>query len=118
MYTDMWDNLLKTDALIFEGSRHTLQEFRLNITDWIWQKRWVLLIGEKIKNLRVENHITQNQLAKEFHVTAQAVSKWEKGLAYPDIELLIHIADFFDVTVDYLLRDWIYRFLKFCINAL
>ncbi len=33
MYTDMWDNLLKTDALIFEGSRHTLQEFRLNITD-------------------------------------------------------------------------------------
>ena len=33
MYTDMWDNLLKNVALIFEGSRHAMQEFRLNITD-------------------------------------------------------------------------------------
>lgn len=47
----------------------------------------------------------QEQLAKYLNVTPQAVSKWKKGLAYPEINLLVTIADYFSVTVDYLLRD-------------
>lgn len=64
-----------------------------------------MAIGDKIKMLRCERNITQAQLANHLHVTAQAVSKWEKGIASPDINLLVPIADFFGVTVDYLLRN-------------
>lgn len=57
----------------------------------------------RLKALRKEFGLTQEQLAESFGVTIQAVSKWETGSSYPDIELLPKIADFFGVTVDELL---------------
>lgn len=60
-------------------------------------------IGEVIKNLRNKNKYTQKTLACYLGVTEQAVSKWESGTGYPDIELLPAIAQVFSVTVDYLL---------------
>ena len=63
------------------------------------------MIGEKIKNLRLEKNLTQEKLAAQFFVSSQAISKWEQGLATPDTSLLVPIADFFSVTVDYLLRE-------------
>lgn len=63
------------------------------------------MIGDKIKMLRRKRKLTQSQLANELNVTAQAVSKWEKGLSYPDIETIIKISKLFDVTTDYLLKD-------------
>lgn len=56
-------------------------------------------IGLKIKELRVEMKVTQEELAKELKVSTQAVSKWECG-GYPDIELIPRIAEFFNVTTD------------------
>ena len=64
-----------------------------------------MMIGDKIKKLRRKNKVTQEQLAKHLNVTPQAVSKWEKSLVYPEIHLLVPIADYFSVTVDFLLRD-------------
>lgn len=49
--------------------------------------------------------MSQEQLAKQLGVTTQAVSKWECDLAYPDIELLMQIADIYGVTIDSLLRE-------------
>lgn len=62
------------------------------------------MIGDKIKNLRVKKRITQEAVANALHVSPQAVSKWEVGSAVPDVSLLVPLADFFEVTVDYLLR--------------
>ena len=45
-------------------------------------------IGSKIKTLRLSKSMTQEQLAKALHVSAQAVSKWENGSSLPDIQLL------------------------------
>ena len=47
--------------------------------------------------------MTQAELAKELFVTAGTVSNYEKGVHLPDVEKLVAIADFFDVSVDYLL---------------
>lgn len=63
------------------------------------------MIDDKIKMLRRKRKLTQSQLANELNVTAQAVSKWEKGLSYPDIETIIKISELFGVTTDYLLKD-------------
>lgn len=58
-------------------------------------------IGNKIKELRLESKITQEELAKFLQISTQAVSKWECGGA-PDLELIPKIASYFNVTVDYL----------------
>ncbi len=57
-------------------------------------------IGNQIKSLRRQRGITQEQLAQTLNVSAQAVSKWERGAAAPDIELLPDISAFFGVSID------------------
>ncbi len=63
----------------------------------------MLKIGEKIKSLRKEQDITQEKLAAYLNISYQAVSKWEKGTALPDITLIPRIANFFGISADELL---------------
>lgn len=58
-------------------------------------------IGLKIKELRTKKRITQEELANVVGVSTQAVSKWENG-GLPDIELLPSIANYFNVSTDFL----------------
>ena len=58
---------------------------------------------ENIKQLRKEKGITQESLAEQLGVSAQSISRWELSICYPDLEMLPSIANFFGVTVDYLL---------------
>lgn len=60
-------------------------------------------IGEKIRLLRKKNDVTQDKLAEHLGVTPQAVSRWESGVCYPDMNCLPAIADYFSVTMDELL---------------
>ena len=62
-------------------------------------------IGELIRKLRIENHLTQKQLAERIGVTDKAVSKWERGDSLPDVIVLKEIADLFGVTLDYLVQS-------------
>ena len=59
-----------------------------------------LEIGQTIRSLRAKNKVTQEELANAIGVTAQAVSKWERGEGYPDITLLPDMAAYFRVTLD------------------
>lgn len=63
-----------------------------------------MTIGEKIKEYRRENRVTQERLAKHLSISYQAVSKWENEDSQPDISLLVPIAKFFNVSVDDLLN--------------
>ena len=63
----------------------------------------MLKIGEKIKELRKAQDVTQEKLADYLNISYQAVSKWENGLALPDITLIPALSNFFGVTSDYLL---------------
>lgn len=57
-------------------------------------------IGNQIKCLRTRRGITQEEMAQYLGVTPQAVSKWERGAATPDISLLPNISAYFGVTID------------------
>ncbi len=60
----------------------------------------MIALGERIKQLRLRGGRTQEALAAELGVTAQAVSRWEKGICYPDMELVPSIANYFGVSID------------------
>ena len=60
-------------------------------------------LGNKIKTLRKQNNLTQENLAEMLGVSYQAISRWENNITSPDISTLPILANIFDVTVDYLL---------------
>jgi transcriptional regulator with XRE-family HTH domain len=62
-------------------------------------------LGQKIARLRREKNYTQEDLAKKFNVSTQAVSKWENDLSAPDISILKDLAKTLGVTIDYLLSN-------------
>lgn len=59
--------------------------------------------GQRLKKLRNEKEMTGEQLGNYLNVTKVAISKWENDSRFPDKDILIKIADFFSVTLDYLL---------------
>ena len=56
-----------------------------------------------ILELRTKRGLSQEELAEKVFVTRQAVSNWETGKTQPDIETLTKIAEYFDVSVEYLI---------------
>lgn len=55
--------------------------------------------GSRISSLRRRNNLTQKELAEKLHVTDKAISKWERGLNYPDLALLPVIANVLGTSV-------------------
>ncbi len=60
--------------------------------------------GSMIASLRKENGMTQLELAEKMNVTDKAVSKWERDLAFPDVQTLPKLAELFGVSVDDLIK--------------
>ena len=61
-------------------------------------------LGSRINEYRRQRKITQEQLADAMGVTSQAVSKWENDISCPDITTLPRLADYFEVSLDKLIR--------------
>ena len=62
-------------------------------------------LDEKIKKIRKDNKMSQDDLAEVLNVTRQTISNWENRKNYPDIETLIKISDKFNVSLDILLKE-------------
>ncbi len=60
-------------------------------------------MGERIEILRREKGMTQSALGEELGITAQAISKWERGQSFPDLSRLDDLAQILEVSVSYLL---------------
>ncbi|MGX4687621.1 helix-turn-helix domain-containing protein (plasmid) [Vagococcus sp. JNUCC 83] len=61
-------------------------------------------ISEEIKNQRLKNNLTQEQLSEILNVSRSTVSSWEVGRNYPDLETIVAISDLFNISLDELLR--------------
>ena len=61
------------------------------------------MLSDKLKELRKENSLTQQDLANILDVTKGAIAMWETNKRTPDAETLLKLADVFSVSVDYLL---------------
>ena len=94
--------------------------------------------NKKLQELRKQKGLTQQELAKEIFVSRTAISKWESGRGYPNIDSLKRIAKLFSITIDQLLsgdellniaeqdnkqkenlfRDFIFGLLDICVLLL
>ena len=61
--------------------------------------------SKKLIDLRAQYGYSQEALAEKLHVSRQAISKWELGITLPEIENVVVISEFFDVSIDYPLKD-------------
>lgn len=59
--------------------------------------------AQRVKQLRKNKHLTGKQLGNILGITKTGISYWENGRSVPDNEMLLKLADFFDVSIDYLL---------------
>ncbi|MBR3102377.1 MAG: helix-turn-helix transcriptional regulator, partial [Lachnospiraceae bacterium] len=59
-------------------------------------------LSENIKKYRKQNRLTQEQLAEVMGVSTGAVHKWESAMSVPELDMILKLADFFDLSVDVL----------------
>lgn len=59
--------------------------------------------GRILKELRISRNLTQKEVSKILNIDYSNISRWEKGQFEPDQNTLIRIADYFEVSLDYLM---------------
>ena len=64
-----------------------------------------MTIGQRIRNTRIEQNISQESLAELVEVSRQTISKWENGAAYPSGENLTALSKIFHIPIDALVND-------------
>lgn len=62
------------------------------------------MIGERIKEIREKNSMTQSALSKKLGISRSAVNAWEMGISIPSAQYLIELSKLFNVSIDYLLE--------------
>lgn len=63
------------------------------------------MIGERLKELRKLNNLSQEQVAKELNITRQAISKWETDKTMPDIENIILLSKLYNVSLESIMGE-------------
>lgn len=61
-------------------------------------------LSDKLKLARQQQHLTQTQVAEQLHVSAKTISSWENARSFPDVGTLVSISDFYNISLDQLLR--------------
>lgn len=64
-----------------------------------------LLLGEKLKSSRVKKKYSQNDVAEQLHISRQSISKWENDISYPDLDNLVKLSTYYQVSTDHLLKE-------------
>lgn len=62
-------------------------------------------VAKNITELRIQNNMTQLELAEKLNYSDKTISKWERADSSPDISVLVELADLFGVSLDYLVRS-------------
>ena len=63
----------------------------------------IMIFGKRLRALREDNDLTSEELANKLHITARALNYYENNMREPSFPLLVQMADYFNVSLDYLL---------------
>ncbi|MFD1317145.1 helix-turn-helix domain-containing protein [Loigolactobacillus zhaoyuanensis] len=64
----------------------------------------LMIIGERLKQCRQRQNLSQEMVAEKLAVSRQTISNWENSRSYPDIERSIHLAELYELSLDELLK--------------
>ena len=64
-----------------------------------------MIFADKLIRLRKQSGLSQEELANELNISRQSVSKWEQAQSIPDLDKIIQLSTFFNVSTDYLIKD-------------
>lgn len=94
---------IKNKNIIFDNNIIQEEFFFVKIFKKFSTKIYIMKIAERLKELRQEHNLSQSALAKEIGVSQKAIDYWERGVNEPKATYIIKMADFFDISTDYLL---------------
>ncbi|EDP67176.1 hypothetical protein CAT7_03489 [Carnobacterium sp. AT7] len=64
-----------------------------------------MLLGKKLKSSRVKKKYSQNDVAEQLHISRQSISKWENDISYPELDNLVKLSTYYQVSIDHLLKE-------------
>ncbi len=64
-----------------------------------------MALGERLKESRVSKGYSQGNVADHLHISRQSISKWENGNSYPDLDNLVKLSTYYEVSIDELLKE-------------
>lgn len=64
-----------------------------------------MLLGERLKETRQKKGVSQSTVAEHLNISRQSISKWENNSSYPDLDNLVRLSEYYEVTVDDLLKE-------------
>ena len=64
-----------------------------------------MALGERLKESRVNKGYSQGDVAELLHISRQSISKWENGNSYPDLDNLVKLSNYYEVSIDELLKE-------------
>lgn len=67
--------------------------------------------NEKIKKIRLDNNLTQEEMANKLYVSRSSIAKWEQDRGLPSVDLLYKISETFDIKIDDLLNEEDIKFI-------
>ncbi len=94
---------MHTNAVIKKALKIFIKYVRIYCNKW--RKNRIMEFNKKLQELRKQKEMTQEELAQALYVSRAAISKWESGRGYPNIDSLKAIAKLFSITVDELLSS-------------
>ena len=104
LWTDAqsWHN---TEKFFEDTKKRTESEKQLSGKRKDEKMEEVMILAEKIINLRKKNGWSQEELAEKLGVTRQSISKYEGAQSIPDLDKILKLSEIFGVTTDYLIKD-------------
>lgn len=104
LWTDAqsWHN---TEKFFEDTKKRTESEKQLSVKRKDEKMEEVMILAEKIINLRKKNGWSQEELAEKLGVTRQSISKYEGAQSIPDLDKILKLSEIFGVTTDYLIKD-------------
>lgn len=64
-----------------------------------------MALGERLKESRLNKGYSQGDVAEHLHISRQSISKWENGNSYPDLDNLVKLSMYYEVSIDELLKE-------------
>ncbi len=101
----VWLELFHIKASFGPNVNQRRHKCKGNMVDKAGRSGKMILVGNKLRDLRKQHGMTQMELAEKLDVSRQTISKWEQGIARPSAESLISIGKLFDISVDDLINE-------------